>query len=449
MTNRKKVYYLILPLLAALVLLPVSSLTASTLVIIEEDINKAAGNLEIPDGTSVNGDVTLNLGELVVAGVVNGNVKSNMGQVTIDGYVNGNVEANMGQVIINGNVAGDVSARMGEVVINGAVGGNLNADLGAVNVGGSVGGDIGSGFGDLRVSGIVGGDINSRAGKVTITGIVEGDVTLDQGVVELGPDAVVSGKVYVGRGIVNKTATTIVGSVEIEEEVEIADLQEPVPDEGYRFDGVDRDFADRIADRVVNSVEEALSRFEFIPHRMRSPHWPFLPLPFVGFQGSVARGVINMLIMFALAALTFTLFPRQVKKVGEAVTERTGPVVGWGILAAALAVPLMIVLAITIIGIPLILVEIFFLAAAAILGYTGIASLIGERVVGVSSSASMNPFGSLAIGVLIIGLVSLIPVLGWLVSVAVFVLAIGAALVTRFGTNGKEQTITISAEPKD
>lgn len=445
----KKDFLIVLTLLLALVLLPAANAAATTMVIIDEDINKAAGSLEIPDGTSVNGNVTLNLGELLVGGVVNGNVKSNMGQVTIDGYINGDVEANMGQVIINGNVAGDVMARMGEVVINGSVGGNLNADLGEVEVDGSVGGDIGSGFGELRITGIVGGDVNSRAGKVTITGIVEGDVILDQGVVELGPDAVVSGRVYVGRGMVNKTDTSIVGSVEVGEEVGVSELQDPAPEEGYRFDGVDRDFADRIADRVVISVEDALSRFEFLPHRMRSPHWPFLPLPFVGIQGSVARGVINMLIMFALAALTFTLFPRQVKKAGDAVMERTGSVVGWGILAAALAIPLMIILAITIIGIPLIFVEIFFLAAAAILGYTGIASLVGERVVGASSSAAMNPFGTLAIGVLIIGLISLIPILGWLFSMAVFILAIGAALVTRFGTNGQEETITISAEPKE
>lgn len=430
-----------------LIVTPFNQAAAESEVVINEDIHKAAGNLQIPGSTTVNGDVTLNLGELNVSGLVNGNVNSNMGQVTIDGDINGDVEANMGQIIINGNVGGNVLARMGEVVVNGSVSGNLTADLGEVDVDGSVGGDIASGFGELRVAGVVGGNVESKGGKVVITGIVEGDVTLDQGVIELGPEAVVSGKVYVGRGLVNKSDTTIVGSIEIGEELRPSELQEHEPDNGYQFDGVDSDFAERIADRVVLSIEDSLRRINLIPHGMRAPQWPFFP--FTAFHGSVARGVINMLIMFALAALTFTLFPRHVRTTGAAVMEKPGPVIGWGFLAAILAVPLMIVLAITIIGIPLILIEIFFLAAAAILGYSGIVSLVGERVLGAATTSKLNPLGMIAIGVLVIGLISMIPVLGWLVSTAVLILAVGAALVTRFGTNGREHTITITSDLKD
>jgi len=140
-----------------------------------------------------------------------------------------------------------------------------------------------------------------------------------------------------------------------------------------------------------------------------------------------------MLIMFALAALTYTLFPLQVKVVGSAVSMKTGPVIGWGILAAVLAIPLMILLAITIIGIPLIFVEIIFLAVAVILGYTGIAHLIGNRVISSASSNPANPLVAIALGVLLIGLISMIPLLGFLVSLAVYILAIGAALATGFG----------------
>lgn len=401
--------------------------------VINEDINKAAGNLVIPRNTTVNGNVTLNLGELSIFGVINGNVYSNMGQVIVDGDVNGNVEANMGQIIINGNVGGDVKARMGEVTIDGSIGGNLIADLGAVNVKGTVGGNIDSGFGELRINGAVAGDVNSKGGTVIINGIVQGDVILDQGVVELGPEAVVTGKISIGKGIIKKAETAIAGSVEITEELTVSELQKNANSEGYRFDGVDGNFVENIIEEVTGAIDRSFRDVRFMPHMSRTRHWPFFQFPIMGSYGNVARGVINMLIMFALTALTYTLFPLQVKAAGNAVSMKTGPVVGWGILAAVLAVPLMILLAITIIGIPLIIVEIIFLAVAVILGYAGIAHLVGNRVINAASSNPANPLAAIALGVLLIGLISMIPLIGFLVSLAVYILAIGASLATGFG----------------
>lgn len=414
--------------------IPLAVVVAESDVVINEDISKAVGNLEILRDTTVNGDVTLNMGELNVLGRINGNVNSNMGQVNIDGEVSGDVETNMGQVVVNGNVGGNVRARMGEIIVDGSVGANLISDMGAIRVGGAVGGDIVSGVGDLLITGAVAGDVNSKAGNLFINGIVEGDVTLDQGVVELGPNAIVSGQVYVGRGLVKKTDTSIAGSIGIGEELSVSEIEEQTTDNGYRFDGLDRGLGERIAERVAQAVDSTFRNVRFMPHMTRGSEWPFFPFPFMGIYGNVAMGIINMLIMFALAALTYTLFPKQVKAAGNAISLKTGPVIGWGILAAVLAVPLMVILAITIIGIPLILIEIIFLAVAAILGYSGIVSLIGGKVLSAASYGTANPLGAIALGVLIIGLISMIPLLGSLVSFAVFVLAVGAALVSRFGS---------------
>lgn len=418
---------------------------AATETVINEDINKAAGSLEIPRSTTVNGNVTLNLGELTVLGVVNGNVNSNMGKVNILGDVNGNVEANMGQIVISGNVGGDVKARMGEVIVDGSVGGNLTADIGAVSVGGNLGGDIDSGFGELIINGAVAGNVYSKGGNVVINGIVEGDVTLEQGVVELGPEAVVSGRIYVGRGLIEKADTAIVGKLEIGEELSSTELSESVSGtetgSGYNFEGVDGNLIDDITEQVTGAVERTIREIGLMPNR--TGRWPYYPQPFAGFYGSVARGVINMLIMFALAALTYTLFPAQVKRAGAAVSLKTGQVIGWGILAIVLAIPLAILLAITLIGIPLIIVEVAIFAAAAILGYAGIAGLVGGKIIASASSKAVNPLAAIAIGVLVIGLTAMIPIIGALVSLAVYTLAVGAALVTRFGATGPEETVVM------
>jgi hypothetical protein len=415
-------------------LLPAGLVAAENEIIISEDINRAAGELVINRNTVVNGNVTLNLGELTIDGIVNGDVSSNMGEVTVNGDVTGNVEANMGRVMVTGNVSGDVRSRLGEIEISGSVGGNVDADLGATRVGGTVGGNVGSGFGEMLISGTVSGNVTSKGGNMLITGIVDGDVTLEQGVVEIGPQGVVNGRIYVGRGLIKKADSSITGQIIINEELTISDINDYPDDLGYSFEGVDDVQVDSVVERMERSFDNAFNRFNFMPRMMRTRDWAVSPFPHFGPYGNVARGIINMLIMFALTALTYTLFPVQVKAAGEAVATKIGLVIGWGLLVALLAIPLMVVLAITIIGIPLIIVEIIILAVSALFGYTGIALLVGEKIIGSASSRSFSPLGAVAIGVLVLGLVTMIPFFGWLVSLALFVLAIGAALMTRFGS---------------
>lgn len=450
MIMRKQIpVFLCLMLLLGL-LLPAQNGMAAEEVILNEDINKTAGDLEIPRGTVVNGGVNLNVGKLSVLGIVNGNVSSNMGQVRVEGEVNGDVETNMGQVVILGNVSGNVLTRMGEVIVDGSVGGNLSADLGTARIDGAVGGSVGSGLGEISITGTVAGDVNSEGGSVYINGLVEGDVTVEQGLVELGPEAVVTGRVSVGRGAVNKSGSASVGSIEIEEEIsagEITGEDESAwgsSETGYRFDGVDENLFNRVTGEIMHSLDRVTENTRFLPRLFEVRRWPHLPYTQFSYSGSVAVGVIRMLIMFALAALIYALFPKPVKRVSDALLLKPGPVIGWGILAAVLALPLMILLVITIIGIPLVIVEIVVLAAAAVLGYTGIVNLVGDRIITAASGGKVNPLVSIAIGVLIFGLLGMIPILGGLLTMVLSVIALGMALVSRFGTY--DQVIRESTE---
>lgn len=416
-----------------LALLLLAGVAAAQENIIEGDINKAAGDLEILRGTMVNGNVTVNMGEVDILGTVNGNVSNNMGQITVHGEVNGNVEANMGQVLITGSVSGDVVGRMGEVIVEGVVGGNVKAELGAVQIRGTVAGGVDSGLGELRIPGEVLGNVSSRGRKVIITGTVRGDVSIARGIVELGPESEVGGRVYVEKGMVKAAEGARAGSIEVAEELSEAEIDRLFRSEGYRFHGLDdlEDVGD-ILGAVFDRFVRALSSIRPSPRGWRFSPW----ISQFGWPGRVARGLLNMVVLFALAALTFTLFPRQVQSAGEAVLSRTGAVLGWGLLALVLAIPLMILLAITIIGIPLIFVEMLALALAGILGYTGFSWLVGGKVLGAASAGTVNPLGTIALGVLILGAVSMIPLAGSLFSLAILVLSVGAALTTRFGTQG-------------
>jgi hypothetical protein len=417
--------------LGLIILVALSGMAAAESVV-EGGINKAAGSLEVPRGTTVNGDVTVNMGEIVILGTVNGNVSGNMGQITIHGDVNGDVDANMGQVTIIGNVSGSVRARMGEVIVDGIVAGNVVADLGSVRIRGTVGGDVDTGLGELRIPGEVLGNVTSRGGNVYINGTVEGGVTLTRGIVDLGSQAVIGGRVYVEEGLVRSSNGASVGSIRVVTELTEEELLRLFRSrDGYTFYGLEKVIGDVSVsiERVFRDIRVPSMRYIF---RDNTHYWmPFRPF---GWPGHLARGLFNMIVLFALTALTYSLFPRQVQTAGKAVTDKSVTVFGWGLLAAVLAIPLMVLLAITIIGIPLIFVEILILAIAALLGYTAIAHLVGNRIVHTSSTKSANPLGAIALGVLIIGVVSMIPIVGWLASIIVFITAVGAVLTTRFGT---------------
>ncbi len=420
----------------ALIFLIASPAFAETMEIIDEDIDQAAGSITISEGTAVNGNVTLNMGDIEVNGVVNGDVKNNMGRIVINGDVHGDVSTDMGQLEINGNVGGDVRTRMGDVIINGSVGGNLYGDLGKLQVDGTVGGDVESGFGELRIDGVVGGDVDSKGGNITINGLVEGDVTLGQGQVELGPDGSVTGHIYVDRGLIKKADTAMVGSIEVGEELTRAELREEMKGD-YLVERPRERMGERISDQVITRVNDIMRRVSFLPQIGPGRDWQLFPTLFVGFYSNLARGMFNMLILFALAALTHSLLPRQVKAAGDAISINAGPVIGWGLLATILAIPVMVLLGLSIIGIPLLLFVLMALAVAAVLGYAAITGLVGERLAYVASpSANINPLGAIAIGVLVIGLISMVPIIGWFVSWFVYAVAIGATLVTRFGTQG-------------
>lgn len=418
-------------LILSLVLLMAAGGAAAHENVIEGDINKAAGNVEIPRGTMVKGDVTVNMGEIEILGIVNGNVHSNMGQVSVHGDVRGNVGANMGQVQITGNVSGDVAARMGEAIVDGIVGGNVTAELGAVKIRGTVAGNVESGLGELRIPGEVQGSVSSRGRDVIITGTVRGDVFLARGIVELGPGSVVGGRVHVEQGLVRVAPGARTGPIQVDEELSEAEIDKLFGSGGFRFRGFgDFEGVGDILDNVFGGIGRAFSSIRLWPRAWRISPW----MTWTGWPDRAIRGLLNMVVLFALTALTLSLFPQQVQSTAQAVFSRPGAVIGWGLLALVLAVPLMVLLAITIIGIPLILVEVLALALAGLLGYTALAHAVGEKIIGAAPGGRVNPLGVIALGVLILGVISMIPWAGSLFSLLVFILAVGAALASRFGS---------------
>lgn len=109
---------------------------------------------------------------------VAGDLYASAGTVRIDGTVEGDLVATGGQVTVAGEVGGDVIAGAGTVTITGRVAGDVRAGAGQVTVDGSIGEDLLVGSGALTISstGEIGEDLVFGTGNTTLDGRVVGNV---------------------------------------------------------------------------------------------------------------------------------------------------------------------------------------------------------------------------------------------------------------------------------
>ncbi len=278
----------------------------------------------------------------------------------------------------------------------------------------------------------VGGDVNVAEdeevtdpvvaifGTVTLLGHADDDVVAVLGSVHLGPKAVVRGDV-----------TAVGGHVE----------QEP----GATIHG---------------KVTEV---------RFGAPHFAPHPLAALGVLGAiggldVVHGSVRLIgtvarigIVLLLACLVVLLGQRPVERIGNRAARDPWLSGFTGLLAQLLFVPalviMVVVLAITIIGIPLLVLVPFVVLAfllAIVVGFTGVALQVGRWAIGDHRSM----FLAVAVGVILAASVSVLArtlgmlpaplwaitwplgVLGFFLEYLVWTVGLGAALLTRFGSRG-------------
>ena len=140
-----------------------------------------------------------------------------------------------------------------------------------------------------------------------------------------------------------------------------------------------------------------------------------------------------MLISFA---------PERVENARAYLEHRPGHSVIAGLAILVGFIPLCILLAITVVGIPLIPVAALILAAITVIGLTAFCTWLGERIPLFKDNKSS--IGALAIGLAVLFLVDLIPVIGSTAILVVAFIAAGATLLSRFGKRKPEPTV-----PKD
>jgi len=168
---------------------------------------------------------------------------------------------------------------------------------------------------------------------------------------------------------------------------------------------------------------------------------------FSGMVSGFFRSLFGMISLAALRALLLVFLPTQLNQVAVVAQNQAAPSLGVGCLTWLVVPPLMILFVVTCLGIPLALVLGIAFVAAIALGWLAISAIVGERLLSGLKAKNIVPILAMVVGVVVLWLVTAVPILGWIVWLFIAALAVGAVVLTRFGTRPYPPTAVASVAP--
>jgi hypothetical protein len=293
-------------------------------------------------------------------------------------------------VVEHGQTEHEVSTAVGDVKVDGVVKEDVHAGFGNVSVNrdGSVGGDINAGFGDVKVYGAVDGEIDAGFGDVYIDAPVGGDVNVGRGDLDLGPDALVHGDLRCGSCEFGGNKEAARGTM----------ATGGMPDMDHEPDG--------------------FGIFDLIG-------WVFATAAFV-----------------ACSVLVAVLAPGPLLAAARRADESPGWSLFFGVISVPAVVVLSVVLAVSIVGIPVLLLLAPAYLAFVFFGALVAAYFVGRRVVLATGRYHVGNALAAVVGALIIAAAYLIPVLGGLLLYGFALFGAGASILALFSRHRPRATYT-------
>lgn len=154
------------------------------------------------------------------------------------------------------------------------------------------------------------------------------------------------------------------------------------------------------------------------------------------------RSFLKKLAWDVLVLFAFLLFPMRVRVALDRVEKQPGLSGVVGALAAIAILPVAVFLAVSILGIPLIPLEVALVFAGVCIGNAAVALLIGRRLYELlRPHTTPTPLAALGLGLVIVTAAETLPTVGWAVIALVFLVGLGSAILafireTPFGPFG-------------
>ena len=138
----------------------------------------------------------------------------------------------------------------------------------------------------------------------------------------------------------------------------------------------------------------------------------------------------------AIVLLVFLLFPVRMRLALDRVERHPGIAAFVGIVAVIAIIPVAILLALTIVGIPLIALEFAAVFVGIWMGTGAIALLVGRRLTElVLPSTTPSPLWALVLGLVVVSAAETVPYIGWAVTALVWLVGLGASILAFLGSS--------------
>ncbi|MEF8976833.1 MAG: polymer-forming cytoskeletal protein [Halapricum sp.] len=321
-------------------------------------------------------------------------------------------------VVEEGETVNGLSAFSGTVIVRGTVDGNLDGAAGSVVI---------------EESGVVTGDVSIASGSLTIAGQVDGSVNVGAGSVRVAPTGTIGGDLNVGADSVILEGS-VGGNAELgADTVRLAETASVDGDVRYAASATFTDEGATVGGSIVADSDLGTGGFD---------------LP--SFAGWLFTGY-TILVNLVLGAVLLAAMPGFSRRVSETVADEPVKSGGAGLLTLVGAPIGLVLLAITIIGIPL------SIAGAVMFGLLAWIALLYGRIAVAAWALHQadvdNKWLALVVGIVGFGLLDQIPILGGLLSLVTFLLGLGAialvlvALRRERGDEGSEPAPDSAPEP--
>jgi cytoskeletal protein CcmA (bactofilin family) len=341
---------------------------------------KSGDSVSVPAGQTIQGDLHVAGQDVSIAGTINGDLIGFAQHVTISGTVNGSVNLAAQDIEISGTVNNSVRAAGKSVTVSGSVHGDLAvaADSITITSTGEVNGDVLVGSGDLRVAGPVGRDIRGSVSDLIVDSRVGQDVRVSADSISLTGKARIGGDLRYSSG---KAAVSAPGG--------------------------------RVSGQTVRA----------------SQYW-FAGGPDI--WSAITSHIVRTLLMLVTGLFVILFIPRASIAAADAIRIQLLASALTGLLSFILWPVLAVIFAVVIVGIPIALVGTVLLLCFAYLSQVFVGLAIGRVILPGSWRIGSRGFNilAMAIGVILIGLIRMIPapVVSPLVALIVAILGVGGIL---------------------
>lgn len=253
--------------------------------------------------------------------------------------------------------------------------------------------------GRIEVAGTLRGDAITMNGDVLVTGTVTGSVRAFNGDVTLASTAVVDGDVWTANGRVDRQP-----GAQVRGRVRVSEVQPRGP---------------------RGTVPPVVPPAQPSPPRSWPGPWGWGS--WSTWWPDVGRVVATWTLIgfIVMAAIFGAIFPSLIRRVADALHHSPGESLLAGIALWILLPPLVVALVLSVIGIPAVAFLPLAVMVISLIGFTGVAQLIGDRVLGGFERQHTTALEAV-VGAALLGVLAFIPGLGWL----------AILLATTWGTGG-------------